>query len=54
MNKIIEGFTNNTDYELLDSSKNCYIFKVKSINMKMKLVFDDTNQNNMSIEFEEL
>lgn len=54
MNKVIEGFTNNTDYELLDSSKNCYIFKVKSINMKMKLVLDDTNQNMMSIEFEAL
>ena len=54
MNKIIEGFTNNTDYEFLDSSKNCYIFKVNSINMKMKIIFDDTNQNKMSIEFEEL
>lgn len=54
MNKVIEGFTNNTDYELLDSSKNCYIFKVKSINMKMKLILDDTNQNKMSIEFEAL
>lgn len=54
MNKIIEGFTNNNDYELLESSKNCYIFKVISINMKMTLIFDDTNLNKMSVEFEEL
>lgn len=54
MNKIIEGFTNNNDYELLESFKNCYIFKVISINMKMTLIFDDTNQNKMSVEFEEL
>ena len=54
MNKIIEGFTNNSDYELLSSVKNCYIFKVNSINMRMTVIFDDTNPNKMSIEFEEL
>lgn len=54
MNPIIEGFTNNNDYVLLESSKNCYIFEVKSINMMMTIIFDDTNPNKMSIEFEEL
>lgn len=54
MNKIVEGFTNNNDYVLLSSDKNCYIFKVISINMKMTVIFDDTNPNKMSIEFEEL
>ena len=54
MEKVIKGFIDNKDYVLLEQDKNTYIFKVIDMNKKMIIIFDDTNQDKMSISFEDL
>jgi len=54
MEKIIDGFMNDDDYILLGQEKNTYIFKVVDMNKKMIIIFDESNNDKMSISFEDL
>ena len=54
MEKIIDGFMNDDDYILLGQEKNTYIFKVVDMNKKMIIIFDESDNDKMSISFEDL